>query len=126
MEAGWFVDPLGRFDGRLFDGAQWTDQVSDGGLLSTDPDWTRPQPAKLVAAESSVSDTTGESLPVEPDARDSQVERRGGMLVPERREEGDRRQISMLRPGQQERRKGDRRRQEIVIPRAGTARSSTS
>lgn len=39
MEADWYVDPLGRYDGRFFDGEDWTDQVSDSGVLATDPDW---------------------------------------------------------------------------------------
>ena len=39
MDADWYVDPLGRFEGRYFDGAQWTDQVSDGGIAAVDPDW---------------------------------------------------------------------------------------
>jgi hypothetical protein len=39
MDADWYVDPVGRFHGRYFDGARWTDQVSDDGTLAVDPDW---------------------------------------------------------------------------------------
>lgn len=39
MEADWYIDPLGRYEGRFFDGARWTHQVSDRGTLAFDPDW---------------------------------------------------------------------------------------
>lgn len=44
---GWFPDPLERFEGRFFDGEQWTNQVSDDGFQREDPDWqtARPKPA---------------------------------------------------------------------------------
>lgn len=35
--AQWAADPSGRHEHRYFDGAKWTDQVSDGGVQSTDP-----------------------------------------------------------------------------------------
>ncbi|KAG1648795.1 hypothetical protein GQR58_029574 [Nymphon striatum] len=39
MDADWYVDPLGRFEGRFFDGEDWTAEVSNGGRLAVDPDW---------------------------------------------------------------------------------------
>lgn len=39
MNANWYVDPLGRFEGRYWDGSNWTDQVKDRGQLAVDPDW---------------------------------------------------------------------------------------
>lgn len=39
MDADWYTDPLGRFDGRFFDGERWTERVSDGGALATDHDF---------------------------------------------------------------------------------------
>ena len=39
MDADWYVDPLGRYEGRYFDGEHWTEQVSDGGIAAVDPDW---------------------------------------------------------------------------------------
>lgn len=33
--AGWYPDPLGRSPWRWFDGAQWTDHVSDGSTAGT-------------------------------------------------------------------------------------------
>jgi len=87
MDPDWYADPLGRFTGRFFDGYQWTDQVSDGGTLRSDPDW----PPTL---------TTDEGEPVE-------IDRRHG---------GNRRQINARH--EHERRERDRRRPEIVIPRA--------
>jgi len=41
MDADWYVDPLGRFDGRFFDGERWTERVSDGGAVAIDPDFTQ-------------------------------------------------------------------------------------
>lgn len=35
--AGWHADPSGRHEHRYWDGAAWTDQVSDGGVASVDP-----------------------------------------------------------------------------------------
>src|SRR5690348_16171744 len=36
-EAGWQPDPSGAHDHRYWDGSQWTDNVSDAGVASTDP-----------------------------------------------------------------------------------------
>ena len=35
--AQWHPDPSGRHQHRLWDGTQWSDQVSDDGVISTDP-----------------------------------------------------------------------------------------
>ena len=35
--ATWLADPRGRHELRYWDGTQWTDHVSDGGVTSTDP-----------------------------------------------------------------------------------------
>lgn len=37
MDADWYKDPLGRFDGRYFDGERWTDRVRRGQRSETDP-----------------------------------------------------------------------------------------
>lgn len=34
---GWYPDNAGRHEHRYWDGAQWTDQVSDQGVTGTDP-----------------------------------------------------------------------------------------
>jgi hypothetical protein len=34
---GWYADPTGRHESRLWNGNSWTDDVGDGGLGSTDP-----------------------------------------------------------------------------------------
>jgi len=39
MNADWYIDPLGRFDGRFFDGERWTERVSDDGVLVIDTDF---------------------------------------------------------------------------------------
>lgn len=40
--ANWYPDPLGRYDHRWYDGAQWTDQVAVDGRQLTDPEGVRP------------------------------------------------------------------------------------
>ena len=35
--AGWHPDPTGRHEQRYWDGAIWTDQVSNAGQVTTDP-----------------------------------------------------------------------------------------
>ena len=35
--AGWHSDPMKRHEQRYWDGAQWTEHVSDAGVPSTDP-----------------------------------------------------------------------------------------
>ena len=34
--AGWIADPMLRHEHRYWDGSQWTDHVSDGGVLASD------------------------------------------------------------------------------------------
>lgn len=34
---GWYRDPLGRFELRYWNGADWTEHVSSGGAPATDP-----------------------------------------------------------------------------------------
>lgn len=43
--AGWFPDPLGRYEYRYFNGAVWTADVSNGGNRLVDPNGTAPQQA---------------------------------------------------------------------------------
>ena len=35
--AGWHPDPVGRHEYRYWDGVAWTDQVSDAGVVASDP-----------------------------------------------------------------------------------------
>ena len=58
MTPDWYVDPLGRYEGRYFDGEQWTAQVKDRGRLVIDPDWDRPAPAPA-ASDDLATDETG-------------------------------------------------------------------
>jgi hypothetical protein len=37
LAAGWYPDPMGRFEGRYHDGDDWTANVSDGGTTEADP-----------------------------------------------------------------------------------------
>jgi hypothetical protein len=41
MDADWYVDPLGRYEGRFFDGERWTERVSDAGAVAIDPAFPR-------------------------------------------------------------------------------------
>lgn len=49
MDADWYADPLGRFDGRFYDGESWTERVSSDGRLVTDPDFASPPSQHQVA-----------------------------------------------------------------------------
>jgi hypothetical protein len=53
--AGWYPDPQGRSDHRYFDGTEWTDQVSRGGVVETDPLYAEPatKPARPAPVASS-------------------------------------------------------------------------
>lgn len=55
--AGWRADPNGRHEMRYWDGAQWTDHVSDAGSVSRDPYDANviPPPPPHVAATSPAS-----------------------------------------------------------------------
>jgi len=101
-EAGWYVDPLGRFQGRFFDGVAWTDQVSVDGRLATDPAW--PPRTQAASDEPKVV----EPVATPPDANTVEpADRRQGM---------DRRQVDL--PGAPNRRSEERRLPELVVPGA--------
>jgi len=50
--ARWAPDPLGRHHYRYWDGAQWTEHVSDDGIVSTDPPVPSPAPSTPPASPS--------------------------------------------------------------------------
>lgn len=106
--ANWYVDPLGRFQGRFFDGNEWTDKVSLHGRLATDPAWpptAEPvQPVLQADVEATPAQTAGVSGSAEAVST----------AAPERRAGIDRRQVNL--PGAPNRRVGDRRQPELVIP----------
>ncbi|HEX7097097.1 MAG TPA: DUF2510 domain-containing protein [Acidimicrobiales bacterium] len=37
MAPGWYPDPTGRHEHRYYNGTEWTEQVSDGGVIGLDP-----------------------------------------------------------------------------------------
>jgi uncharacterized RDD family membrane protein YckC len=43
--ARWAADPLGRHEYRYWDGSQWTEHVSDNGIVGTDPPVAPPVPS---------------------------------------------------------------------------------
>jgi uncharacterized RDD family membrane protein YckC len=53
--ARWAPDPLGRHQYRYWDGAQWTEHVSDDGVVGADPPVTGPAPSTPTAATTPVS-----------------------------------------------------------------------
>jgi hypothetical protein len=59
-EAGWQPDPHGRHEYRYWDGAAWTDQVSDGGVVSTDP----PGDATTVSTPATPPEAATAGMPV--------------------------------------------------------------
>lgn len=106
--ANWYVDPLGRFQGRYFNGTDWTAQVSVNGRLATDPDWPPTTAPVQPGPEADVNATSGRAVTSSgtPDAANA--------ARPERRSGIDRRQVNL--PGSPNRRVGDRRQPELVIP----------
>ena len=54
---GWFADPLRRHEFRYWDGATWTEHVSDAGRGSTDPPTAPPAPAVGVQGPSPYAPT---------------------------------------------------------------------
>jgi hypothetical protein len=55
---GWQADPTGRFEHRYWDGAQWTDNVSNAGVASTDA-FTSAAPAAPVEPAAPTADAPG-------------------------------------------------------------------
>lgn len=43
VPAGWYVDPTGNHSYRYWDGARWTERVSDGGSTGVDPTELDPE-----------------------------------------------------------------------------------
>lgn len=74
---GWMPDPSGAHDHRYWDGSQWTEHVSDGGVAAVDP-YVAPAPAPeappapeeppAVAPEPTAEAVAPPPAPVEPDA----------------------------------------------------------
>ena len=49
-QAGWFADPMQRFELRYWDGRQWTQAVMRDGTAGTDPDFRPGAPPDVRAA----------------------------------------------------------------------------
>jgi hypothetical protein len=52
--AGWYTDPVGRFDSRYWDGESWTSAVKRDEQVESDPE---PMPAEFTAGQDSTSPT---------------------------------------------------------------------
>ena len=59
---GWDADPYGRHELRYWDGAEWTDHVSDAGVTATDQP-ERMSPWAAMAAVSEAPETEAETAP---------------------------------------------------------------
>ena len=55
--ARWAADPLGRHEYRYWDGTQWTEHVSDSGMVGVDPPTVVPPPTASGAASAPVPGT---------------------------------------------------------------------
>ena len=55
--ARWAADPLGRHQYRYWDGTQWTEHVSDDGMVATDPPVPDPAPTTSAPAPASTFPT---------------------------------------------------------------------
>lgn len=53
--ANWYADPMGRHELRYWDGAQWTDHVSDQGVTGVDPPTGQPSADSMDKVDSALS-----------------------------------------------------------------------
>ena len=65
--AGWQPDPTGKHDHRYWDGSQWTDNVADAGVASTDPYDAAATAAGAGAAAAPLDPTVAEPTPAAPE-----------------------------------------------------------
>lgn len=66
--AGWYPDPLGRYEHRYWDGAQWTDHAAAGGRTIADPlDGTGPDPDRGADPYTEVGTTDAWTAPAASD-----------------------------------------------------------
>lgn len=72
-EAAWHADPTGRHELRYWDGAQWTEHVSDAGVQSTSPLDGGPAQAQQVDQQVDQVDQSAEQ-PVEQASYDQQAQ----------------------------------------------------
>jgi hypothetical protein len=61
--AGWSPDPSGRHQLRYWDGATWTDHVSDGGVAGTDPIGAPPAPGGFPGQPPAFAPVPGDGQP---------------------------------------------------------------
>ncbi len=64
--AGWYADPMGRYEHRYWDGAQWTDNVARGGQQAVDPVVSTPpstEPADDSRAPLAATPAAGAAAP---------------------------------------------------------------
>ena len=61
--AGWHQDPLGRHQFRYWDGAQWTEHVSDAGVVGLDAPRSEATPESMAGAQAHPDVPEPESTP---------------------------------------------------------------
>ncbi len=70
-EAGWQPDPFGRHEYRYWDGSAWSDQVSDAGVVASDPPGGGPPTVSTpVTAANPAAPPMGAPLPGSPPPSD--------------------------------------------------------
>ncbi|HEY9556979.1 MAG TPA: DUF2510 domain-containing protein, partial [Acidimicrobiales bacterium] len=63
--AGWQADPTGRHEHRYWDGSQWTEHVSNGGVASTDA-YEQAAEASAAADAADAAGSPADAAPVDP------------------------------------------------------------
>jgi hypothetical protein len=58
--AGWYADPLGKYEHRYWDGSAWTENVATAGVTSTDPLGAAAEPT----VQQEPADTASQVTPV--------------------------------------------------------------
>ncbi|NYJ00300.1 uncharacterized protein (AIM24 family) [Nocardioides thalensis] len=75
--AAWHPDPTGQHELRYWDGSQWTEHVSDGGVVSTAP----LQPPAQPESQHDASAGSGEASPFSEDSSDATMRAGGDPLT---------------------------------------------
>jgi hypothetical protein len=61
--AGWYPDPLQRYEYRYWRGTAWSDHVSTGGVQHEDPPTVQPAPASTLVASAPPQAPSAETVP---------------------------------------------------------------
>lgn len=79
-DPAWHGDPFARHEQRWWDGAQWSEKVSDSGIRSIDPPGIDPAPA-VASLEEPADPIVDAHLPIRPPAAAPQLTFLLGIVV---------------------------------------------